>query len=201
MSASRIELLSLQNRQHRSLTSFARYLADDSTIQAHLPRRSNSFSLPGCGATTRTADQSKDVRKKHWLNENPAADICGRTNNFIQPVSCDSCSQRIIRRSTIQAAEGVPGHLERQNRTAAEDTKSSDLVAWTLEPEGEKFTCLNSVESLAARTPEVYLRWLWPRGQEIEPVVVRISDVEIDHQEDCPPRNDIASLARGRALR
>src|SRR5262245_15082749 len=79
-------------------------------------------------------------------------------------VLCDSCSQRIIRRSTIQAAEGVPGHLERQNRTAAEDAKSSDLVAWTLEPEGEKFACPNSVESLAARTPEVYLRWLWPRG-------------------------------------
>jgi len=45
--------------------------------------------------------------------------------------------------------------LERQNRTAAEDAKSSDLVAWTLELEGEKFACLNSVESLAARTPEV----------------------------------------------
>src|SRR5262249_52010249 len=102
--------------------------------------------------------------KKHRLNENSAADICGRANNFIGSVSFDSCSQRIIRWSTIQTAEGVPGHLERQNRTAAEDAKSSYLVAWTLELEGEKFACLNSVESLAARTPEVYLRWLWPRG-------------------------------------
>src|SRR5262245_15082748 len=64
MSASRIALLSLQNRQHCSLTSTARYLADDSTIQVHLPRQSNSLSLPGCGATTRTADQSKDAREK-----------------------------------------------------------------------------------------------------------------------------------------
>src|SRR5262249_103117 len=145
MLASRIALLSLQNREHCSLTSFARYLADDSTIRVHLPRRSNSFSLPGCGATMRTADQSKDARKKHWLNENPTADICGRTNDFIGSVSCDSCSQRIIRRSTIQAAEGVPGDLERQKRTAADTTKTSVLLAWTLVPSTTQLSYLTSL--------------------------------------------------------